>query len=103
MVAKKYTNAQRRQVKKAIELFLRFREEEWEFVDEILLEIPRAAMLIGKCDAIEYTTRRAGKIELYRHEFSRRARPLLASSFDGAQLLLLGGRYNFTEDGITDD
>lgn len=98
----KYTARERAEVKQAVELFLKFREEDPEFIEEILLEMPRAAMLIGKMDAVEYTTRRAGKIELYRHEFDLNSRPLLASSFDGRQLLVLGGRYNFTEDGITD-
>lgn len=98
----KYTAKQRREVKKAVQLFLKFREEDPEFIEEIIHETPGVAMLVGKLDAVEYTTRRAGNVELYRHEFDLDSRPMLAASFDGAQLLVLGGRYNFTEDGITD-
>jgi hypothetical protein len=59
-------------------------------------------MLIGTCDGVLYTTSRSGKTEKYIHKFSGISRPLLASSWDGKQLYLLGGAYNFTDEGIVD-
>jgi len=89
-------------ITKGIDLYRRFREEEPEYIDTVDFETPTVGIIIGSCDTIEYTTRRAGKIELYRHEFDKKSRPLLCSTFDGEQVFLVGGRYNFTEDGITD-
>lgn len=86
----------------AVDLFRRFREEEPEYVEE--LEIPTAdvMMLIGTLDTVEYTTRRGGQVELYRHEFDEKSKPLLCSSWDGKQIWIVGGRYDFTEVGIKD-
>lgn len=89
-------------IKQGVELYERFREEEAEFLDVVDYDCPKVAILIGECDAVEYTTRRAGKVELYRHEFDEKSKPLLCSTFDGKQIFVIGGRYNFTEDGIKD-
>lgn len=86
----------------AMRLFERFRLEEPRFVDEVEAPACDVAMLIGDCDGILYTTKRNGKIEKYIHEFAKKSRPLLAASWDGKQLFILGGKYNFTQDGITD-
>lgn len=60
------------------------------------------AFLIGTLDAVCYTTVRDGKRESYIHRFKKAARPLLASSHDGQQILILGGGYRFTDRGIVD-
>jgi len=73
-----------------------------EFVDMVDRPAHDVLMLIGHCDGVLYTTRRDGQVEKYIHKFSGKSRPLLASSFDGKQLYLLGGAYDFTEEGITD-
>lgn len=57
---------------------------------------------IGPCLAVAYETIRDGKREKYMHEFRPGARPLLAASFDGRSLFLLGGAYRFTDRGIVD-
>lgn len=62
----------------------------------------RAAMAIGTCDGVLYTTVRDGKTESYIHEFRSRSRPVLAVSADGKNLLILGGRYQFLDTGIND-
>ncbi len=49
------------------------------------------------------TTRSGGKIEKYVHEFKAQDRPMLVVSPDGRQLMLIGGRFRFTERGIVDD
>ena len=91
-----------RKITRAIKLFEKFRDQKAKYIDEIDYEIPTVAVSIGPCDAIEYTTIRAGKKELYRHEFAKQSRPLLCSTDDGKQLLLIGGNFDFTEDGIKD-
>jgi hypothetical protein len=65
-------------------------------------ELPRVAAVVGECDGVLYTTVRDGKTERYIHEFAARDRPLLCVSPDGRQILLVGGRYRFTEAGIVD-
>lgn len=90
-------------IKKGIDLYRRFREEEPEYIDTVdVPSIPKVGIIIGECDGILYTTRRAGKIEMYQHEFDGKSKPILCSSADGTQIFIVGGRYNFTEDGITD-
>lgn len=87
---------------KAIQLFMRFRGMEPQFVDEYNAPDLSVAMLIGQCDAVEYTTVREGKTEMYRHEFTGKSKPMLIASWDGKQIGFLGGRYNFSEVGIKD-
>lgn len=65
-------------------------------------DLPAVVAEIGECDAISYTTRRDGKVEHYIHEFAQADKPLLCVSPDGRQILLIGGRYLFTERGIVD-
>lgn len=86
----------------AIELFRAFREEEPEFVDSVNYRLPDVCMVVGTLDTVEYTTRRGGRVEHYRHEFDEKSKPLLVASFDGKQCLIIGGRYDFTEVGIKD-
>lgn len=61
-----------------------------------------AVAMIGECDGVLYTTVRDGKTERYIHEFEEADKPLLCVTPDGRQLLLVGGRYRFTERGIVD-
>lgn len=69
-----------------------------------VVEIPKAdtAFAVGQLDGVLYTTIRDGKKESYVHEFKARSRPLLAASFDGANLYILNGEYAFTDRGIED-
>ena len=64
--------------------------------------LPSAVAVIGDCDGILYTTKRDGKTERYIHEFALKDRPKLCIAPDGRQILLIGGRYVFTERGIVD-
>jgi len=89
-------------VKKAIDLYQRFRGTDPEFVDEYVLPSVDVAMQIGRCDGILYTTIRDGKKESYIHEFTGASCPILAASWDGKQIILIDGKYNFTEEGIKD-
>ncbi len=89
-------------VRRAIKLFMRFRGDEPKYVDEYKVDFPDVAMEIGMCDGIMYTTIRDGKKEHYIHEFTGKSRPILAASWDGTQVILLGGNYSFTSEGIKD-
>lgn len=92
----------KKKIKRAIQIFKDFRGDDPDYVDTIHVEDYSVAMVIGTLDAVMYTTVRDGKKEQYIHQFKARARPLLCTSYDGKQLLLIGGHYNFTERGIVD-
>ena len=64
--------------------------------------MPKAAVAIGDCDGILYTTVRDGVVEKYIHKFNKADRPLLVVDSTGKTLYLIGGRYTFTERGIVD-
>lgn len=81
----------------------RFTGHDAEILADIEVDpLPDAVAVIGECDAVCYTTVRDGRRESYIHEFRSRDKPLLAVSPDGRRLLLIGGRYLFTERGIVD-
>jgi hypothetical protein len=63
-------------------------------------KIPMLAF--GELLAVEYETVRDGKTERYRHSFRKESRPLLAARHDGKRIFIVGGRYRFTDRGITD-
>ncbi len=90
-------------IKEAAQRYEDFTGHRPERVD--VLEVPDidTAFGIGDCHGVLYSCVRDGKNEHYIHKFKKSARPLLASSFDGQALLLLGGGYRFTERGIVDD
>lgn len=86
----------------AMKLFKDFRGEDPKYIDELEIPLNSVFMLVGECDGILYTTTRDGKKERYIHEFRSNSKPLLAASSDGKQIILLEGKYKFTERGIVD-
>ena len=90
-------------IKQAIERFKDFTGMDPEHLDEYAVQHPDVALVIGTLDAVSYTTVREGQTELYEHKFKKSCRPLLCTSFDGKQLVILGGEYTFTERGIVDE
>lgn len=88
---------------KAARLYQAFTGHEPETLGAIDFKLPKSMMVVGTCDAIEYTTVRAGKTERYRHVFRKSDRPQLLVSGDGKQTILAEGRYEFTERGFIDD
>jgi hypothetical protein len=67
--------------------------------------VPSVGLVVGTCDGVLYTTRTTrsgGKVEKYIHKFAQADKPLLVVSPDGRQLMLIGGRFRFTERGIVD-
>jgi hypothetical protein len=61
---------------------------------------------LGELDLIGYRAARkgieGGRKVRYSHKFRNGSRPLLATSTDGKQLKIVGGRYEVTEAGIED-
>lgn len=90
-------------LERAAELYRRFTGERPDRVMRITLEPVTVGLVIGECDGILYTTVRDGEEERYIHEFKARSKPLLCASHDGSQLVIIGGRYRFTERGIVDE
>lgn len=87
----------------AADLFERFTGHEVSQAERVRVTIPNAGLVVGRCDGVLYTTVRDGKTERYIHEFRAKDAPTLVASGDGRQLILVGGRYRFTELGIVDD
>lgn len=64
---------------------------------------PKVVSVIGELDAVLYTTMRDGRVEKYIHKFAATDKPLLCVSPTGRQIILVGGKYRFTERGIVDN
>ena len=87
----------------AAELFEAFTGHVPESVETVEVPNKEVALIIGHCDGVMYEAVRDGEVEKYTHEFKDDARPVLAVSFDGQQLYILAGEYQFTDRGIVDD
>jgi hypothetical protein len=95
-----------RELRQAARLYQGFSGHVGEFdVSRFNQDIPKTLAVIGVVDAIEYTTVRDGKRELYRHDFRLPAdrKPILCAAPDGSKIFILGGDYRFTERGIVDE
>lgn len=96
--------AGRNDIERAADLFERFTGH--DAVNETRVQVPplpKVAAVIGECDGVLYTAVRDGVEEKYIHKFRKADKPLLCVAPDGRQILLVGGRYRFTEAGIVDD
>ena len=101
--AQQATGELKRQLDAAMKLYHNFSGHEPELVGKTKKpKIPDVGIVIGELDGVAYETVRDGKTEKYFHQFDKRVRPLLVSSFDGSQVYILGGEYDFTADGIVD-
>lgn len=90
------------QVNAGMDLFQRFTGHNGNLFSLMQPTMPDVGLVVGYLDGVMYTTVRDGKTEKYLHQFKKKSRPLLISSFDGTQLIILGGGYDFTERGIVD-
>ena len=91
------------EMRRAAKLYESFRERTPQRIKKIGVNPPpRIAVDIGYVEYIGYRTTHGKKLTLYQHDFAPGSRPLLCVSPDGRQLLLIGGRYVFTERGIVD-
>lgn len=64
--------------------------------------IPDAMANIGQVFAVEYLAERDGTVYRFRHVFRAKSRPQLAVSPDGDFVTMLGGAWQFSEDGFID-
>jgi hypothetical protein len=87
-------------MRRAEKLFADFTGRDPEALDMIEVQTHDVMIAAGRVTSIEYISARDGK--LYRHDFKKNSRPVLAASDDGAQLYLLAGAYRFTDRGIVD-
>jgi len=93
----------RAMIRKAITLYEKFTGEKGKVVGRVDKPvIPDVLIVIGELDFVGYTTFRDSETQKYIHKFQKKARPLLLASFDGSQLYILGGEYDFTARGIVD-
>lgn len=86
----------------ALQAFENFTGEAPENLTAYKLPDAGAGWALGPVARISYIAHRDGDTAEYVHEFSEKSRPLLASSFDGSQLFILGGEFNVTDRGIVD-
>lgn len=91
-----------RELGKAVALYTSFREKKPRKIKTVSFNVPRVVAVVGYIEAIDYKTTHGKKTVLYTHDFAPGSRPLLCTSSDGKQLLLIGGRYRFTRRGIVD-
>lgn len=92
-----------RELHQAMELYRNFSGHEPEVVGKVKKPIvPDTGIVIGELEGVAYETVRDNVTEKYFHKFDKKSRPLLCSSFDGRQIFIIEGKYNFTEDGIVD-
>jgi len=87
----------------AAALYSDFTGHDADLIERHHVDWPDTGLTIGKCDGILYETVRDGVTEHYVHRFKKSARPTLGASHDGTTLVLIGGKYRFTERGIVDD
>jgi hypothetical protein len=92
----------RRDVDKAVKLYRGFREEKPKRGRVVEFQMPKAVMIMGNINAIEYDTTRRGQVEKYRHDFAAGSRPLLCADGTSGQLFIIEGRYHVTSRGIVD-
>jgi hypothetical protein len=90
-------------IKEASALYEDFTGHKADHYTKREINLPEVALQFGLCDGIMYETVRDGEIEHYVHKFKKSARPIIAASFDGKSLHLVGGNYRFTNRGIVDN
>jgi hypothetical protein len=93
-------------IETAARKFEEFSGHEATQVIETNLPTVKEGLVIGELDVLGYRAKRKGidgdRVIAYGHRFHKKSRPLLAVSQDGKQLIIVGGRYEFTEAGIED-
>lgn len=87
---------------KACKLFESFHERAPRKGEIAVLTLPDGSqdwcLAIGPLDAVMYST--AGESKPYFHRHTKSDRPLLCVSSDGKQMIVVRGRYRFTDRGF---
>lgn len=95
--------SKRAQINHARELYEEFSghdADEYQMVKKP--DIPDVLTVIGELEGVIYSTVRDGEHERYIHKFRKSSRALLCINPEGDQLILIGGKYQFTDRGIVD-
>ena len=71
-------------------------------VKQVSFDVPDVVIEVGSLVGVMYRAKRDGEWADYYHEFKKSSQPLLCASADGNTLVILGGRYKFTDHGIED-
>jgi len=95
--------ANNKRLLKAAKLYEQFTGHKPTSIREVNTANSGEGFVIGTLDGVLYTTKRDGKTEHYKHDFNSRSRPLLVSSYDGKNLYIVKGQYQFTDRGIVDN
>ncbi|MHB1798929.1 MAG: hypothetical protein ACYCUI_11585 [Vulcanimicrobiaceae bacterium] len=86
-------------IERAVTLYQRFTGHEPRRLTTAKLPLYGELMRIGTLIGVAYEATRDGETARYYHEFRTR-RPMLAASWDGRQLYIIGGAYEMTDEGI---
>lgn len=96
------TPGNERKMLAGVDLFEKFTGHEATHYDRVTLPDMSVCVQIGELDGIAYETVRDGKRHRYFHKFKKAARPIFAVTHDGEAVVIVGGRFKFTERGIVD-
>jgi len=91
-----------KQQRDAVKLYRNFREREPKRVATIDIDLPDMVAVMGHVEFIGYKTTHGRKSVMYKHQFAKGSRPLLAAGPDIGQAFLIGDRFHVTERGIVD-
>jgi hypothetical protein len=89
----------RQRIEQAAKLSRDFHGREPARVTRVAAPSTQVAMVLGALEGVIY---RVPDGTRYLHEFRGTARPKLAATHDGSQLIVQGGRYRMTDRGIVD-
>jgi len=89
----------RKKIQRGSKLFKAFNDRPPEKLDKVQIPEYEVLVEIGECTHIAYL---ADDGKNYIHRFKPSSRPVLAVTDDGKHLVLLGGKYRFTDRGIVD-
>lgn len=95
-------NPESRELRQAEKLLTDFSGHEPSEIVNVKDKSFKTGLAVGPLLGIAYETVRDGETLPYFHEFRKSSRPLLAASSDGKALRIVGGRFQFTQAGITD-
>lgn len=73
-----------------------------EYLEAYYIDDAAAGWQLGELAQINYIATRDGQTFEFEHRFRERSRPLLVASADGDMLLILGGGFRVTDQGIVD-
>lgn len=96
---KRRAAALRQRIEAARKLSRDFHEREPKSVRRVAAPSTTVGMVLGVLEGVIYRTPDGTR---YMHEFRGSARPKLAATHDGRQLIVHGGRYRMTDRGIVD-